>query len=154
MGKSLIIKGADFSNVAANAKTTTLTKNLCRYEGFLYDFHTGTVQILTQIQSTDLISDYIPIERISHIQTNGQNGTTATYYLIPGIVYFDENKNVIGKQDGNIELPDIGSWYTLDYDVSELTIPTGTAYIRIQMNTQEDPFEEYVNNYYTTIMNY
>lgn len=147
MGKKLVIKGADFSNVAIPVDYFKLTKDLCKFVGYILNVDNGNITQKASPNPNDRVSEYIPIDNLSRVETNGN---TFSMSLIPAILYYDKNKEFLGYENGQIQID--GSWYELKRNKSELNVPEGTVYVIIQINYNREELTDAVDTYKCTFM--
>lgn len=144
MGKKLIIRGADFSNVAIPVDYSVLTKDLCKFVGYVLSVDNGNLTQTTSVNPNDRVSEYIPIDNLSSVETNGSTGGPT----IPAILYFDKNKRYLGYENGQTEI--LRVWKELKKTKSELNVPEGTVYVIIQLNYNAELLTNAVETYKCT----
>lgn len=144
MGKKIVIKGADFSNVAIPVDYFVLTKDLCKFVGYVLSVDNGNLTQITSINPNDRVSEYIPIDNLSSVETNGSTFDP----VIPAILYFDKNKGYLGYENGQTEI--LGKWKELKKTKSELNVPEGTVYVIIQINYNSIDLTDAVKTYKCT----
>lgn len=144
MGKKLVIKGADFSNVAIPVNYSVLTKDLCKFVGYVLSVDNGNLTKINSTNPNDRVSEYIPIDNLSSVETNGSSFDP----IIPAIIYFDKNKRYIGYENGQTEI--IYRWKEFKRNKSELSLPLGTVYVIIQINYNSTDLTNAVETYKCT----
>lgn len=144
MGKKLVIRGADFSNVAIPVDYSVLTKDLCKFVGYVLSVDNGNLTQTISTNTNDMVSEYIPIDNISSVETNGATAGL----VIPAILYFDKNKRYLGYENGQTEI--LGQWNELKKTKSELNVPEGTVYVIIQINYNSIQLTDAVETYKCT----